>query len=153
MSNGRLIPSDPKDVLGDYGTALAEQSFMKVRNTSASAMAIGDVVRWDTTDADGISVADSVAAQPVAGIVTQVVADDGYVIIQTKGINSTIITNDGTDIVVGDLLVPGAKVAVPKIGANAESDLLAGLVFGVALVAETGTSCAAGTVILNCFGS
>lgn len=147
-----LIPSDPKDVLGDYGSAMPKNEFLRVK--AAAAMAVGDVVSWGQTASDGITVMDATAADPVAGIVCTAAAAAGdYITIQTKGLNTVVITNDGTDIVAGDLLVPGAAVAVPVIGGNAEADLKAGLVFGQALAAETSTSCAVGSVILNCFGS
>jgi hypothetical protein len=150
--SGRLIPTDPKDVLGDYGTALPAQSFLRVK--AAAALAIGDVVSWGQTADDGITVMDATAADPVAGVcVTAAAAAGDYLTIQTKGLNVAIITNNGTDVVAGDCLIPGAAIAVPVVAGGAEVANQAGLVFGQALHAETGTSCAAGTVMLNCFGT
>ena len=52
------------------------------------------------------------------------------------------VTNDGTDVVAGDLLVGGAGVAVPTTAAEVEADASdATHVFGQSLVAETGTTC------------
>ena len=63
----KIVNSDPRDVLGDYGSAMPAWSFLIVK--AAGALAVGDAVSWGQTADDGITVMDATASDPVAGIV------------------------------------------------------------------------------------
>ena len=92
-----------------------EKVYITVKNTSAAVTAVGDACVFDyTTEADGVSVILPTTAllEVPAGFWTEVVADDGYGLVQvwghTEDLKVVTITAEGA---VGDplIMVDGAE--------------------------------------------
>lgn len=109
------------------------------------AIAKGDVVGLFLTGATGYKIDQCTTTTiPPIGVAAASGADGEWIPVVVSGF-CDYVTNDGTDVVAGDMLVGGAGVAIPKTLVEAETD--AGHVgwvfqiFGQSLGAETGTTC------------
>lgn len=93
----------------------AEKIFVVVRNNSATAATVGQVVAWDyTTDADGVSVRIPVAGSlgHAAGIVeSSSIAAEAFGLVQVYGHNANALVTGGTDVVLGDPLAVTTAVS------------------------------------------
>jgi hypothetical protein len=86
-----------------------EKVFVSVRNNSATAATVGQVVAWDyTTDADGVSVRIPVAGSLTlaAGIVESAsIAAEAFGLVQVYGHNANALVTGGADVTIGDPLI------------------------------------------------
>ena len=106
------------------------------------AVSKGDVVGLLLTGTTGYTIDQCTATTiPPIGVAAETGADGAWIKVVTSGW-CDYVTNDGTDVVAGDLLVGGAGVAVPMTVAEIEGDASAApQVFGQSLGGETGTTC------------
>lgn len=123
----------------------AEGVFIRVKNGSGGALANGDVVIWDATADDGITVGTTASAgsKYVAGVIVDTIADGEYGRMQVYGYHSAVKVDGGTtDVSEADLLGTGGTAKY----AYTTSTL--GTVLGVALAAvATATT---GKVFIKC---
>lgn len=108
--------------------------YVRVRNGSAQALANGDVVIWDVTDDDGISVDVAAAADSklVAGVICEDIAIGGYGKMQIWGYHGAVKVDGGTTDVADASLLGTSAVA-----GYAVATTTTGAVLGVLLAAQT----------------
>lgn len=108
----------------------------------------GDVLCWDATDDDGITVAIAGATSIPCGVALTDADDGAYFRMQTRGLNKVALTTDG-GVAAGHVLYADASGAVDSsaIGSITDGDF-ALLKVGVALADDASTSQAIGTCVL-----
>ena len=109
-----------------------ESIFIRVKNGSAGSLANGDVVIWDATDDDGVSVDTIATAESplVAGVICEDIAVGAYGKMQIYGYHAAVKIDGGTTDV--------AAKAVLGTGGTAKyayTNTAVGGVLGVALAA------------------
>jgi len=104
----------------------------------------GDVVGFVLSGTDGYTVDQCTTTTiPPIGVAAETGTDVWIDVIVSGHCN--FVTNNGTDVVAGDMLVGGAGVAIPQTLAEAQADGggvgWLGQIFGQSLEAETSTTC------------
>jgi len=109
------------------------------------AIAKGDVVGLLLTGTTGYTIDQCTTTTiPPIGVAAESGADGTWIKVVVSGW-CDYVTNDGTDVVAGDMLVGGAGVAIPYTLAEVQADAghvgWFGQIIGQSLGAETGTTC------------
>lgn len=136
------------DAINPVTIGTPSRKFLTVK--AAAAITAGDIVSMSTVADDGITVVAGSATGIPAGVAIESAAAGAKLRIQTRGVGLVAITNDGTNIAAGDPLVAAATKAVTGLTAGSGLVAQSELLFGVALAAETTTTCAAGSYIVMC---
>lgn len=118
----RLVPSTEADGV-----------YVRVKNGSAQALANGDVVIWDATDDDGITVdvTTSAGSKLVAGVIVDSIAIGGYGRMQVWGYHPAVKVDGGTTDVADAALIGTGEPA-----GYAYTTTTLGTVLGVMLEAK-----------------
>jgi len=130
----RMVPKDAPEGI-----------YVRVKNGSSGALANGDVVIWDTTAGDGITVNTTATAgsKYVAGVIIDSIAAGDYGRMQIYGYHPAVKVDGGTtDVAQGDLLGTGGMAKY------AFTTTTTGTVLGVALAGVTTVS--TGKVFIKC---
>lgn len=92
----KMVPSSEPDAI-----------LVRVKNGSGGALANGDVVIWDATADDGITVTTTATAgsNAVAGVIVDSIADGEYGRMQIYGYHSAVKVDGGTTDVAADTLI------------------------------------------------
>lgn len=111
----------------------ADGVYVRVKNGSAQALANGDVVVWDSTEKDGISVNVTTSADSklIAGVILESIAVGEYGKMQIWGYHSAVKVDGGTTNV-----ADGALVGSGGAAGYAYTTTTLGAVLGVMLEAE-----------------
>ena len=126
-------------------SAEAEAVYVRVKNGTAGTLNNGDVVIWDTTAADGITVntTNSASSKYVAGVIAETIPAGGYGKMQVYGYHGAVKVDGGTtDVAAGDALGTGSATGY------AFTTTTVGTVLGVALAGVTTVS--TGKVFIKC---
>jgi hypothetical protein len=119
--------------------------YVLVKNGSSGALANGDVVIWDATDDDGISVDTIATAEStlIAGVICESIAVGAYGRMQVYGYHSAVKIDGGTTDVAANAVIGSGNVANYAYTATA-----VGAVLGVAL--EAVASKTTGKAFIRC---
>lgn len=119
--------------------------YVLVKNGSAASMANGDVVIWDATDDDGITVDTIATAESplIAGVITEDIAVGGYGRMQVYGYHSAVKIDGGTTDVAANAVIGSGGTAKYAYTATA-----VGAVLGVAL--EAVATATTGKAFIRC---
>lgn len=111
----------------------ADGVYVRVKNGSAQALVNGDVVVWDSTDDDGISVDVTTSADSklIAGVIVESIPVGEYGKMQIWGYHSAVKVDGGTTDV-----ADGALVGSGSAAGYAYTTTTLGAVLGVMLEAE-----------------
>lgn len=109
-----------------------ESIFIRVKNGSSAALANGDVVIWDATDDDGVTVDTIATAESplVAGVICEDIAVGAYGKMQVYGYHSAVKIDGGTTDVAANAVIGTGGTAK-----YAYTNTSVGGVLGVALAA------------------
>lgn len=128
------VPADSQDAV-----------YVRVKNNSGSTLTNGDVVIWDPTDNDGISVTTTTTASStrVAGVIAETIPAGGYGKMQVYGYHPAVKVDGGTtDVAANSVLGTGSAARY------AFTTTTAGATLGVAL--EAVTTLGTGKVFIKC---
>lgn len=112
----------------------ADGMFLRVKNGSSGTLVNGDIVIWDATDDDGISVDTATAVNNVlvAGVMCETVAAGAYGKMQVFGLHTAVKLDGGTTDI-----ADSAVIGTGAVAGYGEAATAVGAVVGVALQAVT----------------
>lgn len=136
-------------VVGDDQT---ETGFVRIKNVSGGALAVGDAVVLDITAPDGVRVSKPATATLglLMGVLVAALANNGYGLAQCYGYSANVKVTNDTSVVVdtGNILVPvNGQTYFTRSGA---SDGKSGWVHYVDATFATATAGAVAAVVKKC---
>lgn len=134
MRIARAVPNDGTDAV-----------YVRVKNNSSTTLTNGDVVVWDTTDNDGISVTttNTPGNARVAGVIAETIPAGGYGAMQVYGFHPAVKVDGGTTDVPAN-----AVLGTGSAHGYAFTTSTVGAVLGIAL--EAVTTQGTGKVFIRC---